>query len=115
MKDFKAIFALCGMDEKNFSTYFKAFGDSTRQKILAHLSRGERTVSEIVAAVGFSQPTISRHLSILKSAGIVIDERRGKNVLYALNKELIRRCCMGFCSCLDIDHLTGGKKSAKNR
>ncbi|MBE9485723.1 MAG: winged helix-turn-helix transcriptional regulator [Chloroflexi bacterium] len=63
------------MDEKTYSKYFKAFGDPTRLRILALLSAKEPTVNEIVGAVALSQPTVSRHLALLREAGVVIDRR----------------------------------------
>ncbi len=90
------------MDERLFSKYFKAFGDQTRLKILALLSSGEMTVGEIVTEIGLSQPTISRHLAILREAEVVVDRREGQQVFYNLNKNSVRNCCSGFCDCLEI-------------
>lgn len=90
------------MNEKAYSKYFKAFGDPTRLRILALLAGGELTVNKIVKAVGLSQPTISRHLSILREAEIVVDRRDGQQVFYSLNKVSVESCCSGFCDCLSI-------------
>ena len=46
---------------------------------------GTRTVGEIVGNFNLSQPTISRHLSVLKEADLVVDQRQGQNVIYRLN------------------------------
>jgi DNA-binding transcriptional ArsR family regulator len=89
-------------DQKAYSKYFKAFGDPTRLRILGYISGGEMTVNEIVKAVGLSQPTVSRHLSILKEAEVVIDRRDGQRVYYSLNKDAVEECCTGFCDCLMI-------------
>ncbi|MCP4631379.1 MAG: winged helix-turn-helix transcriptional regulator [candidate division Zixibacteria bacterium] len=113
-EDFKKIFIACGIDQKKFSKFFKAFGDPTRQKILAFLSISDRTVTEIVDAIGYSQPTISRHLSVLKNADIVADRREGRSIYYSLNKDIIRQCCVGFCDCLNVDAKpVRGKKKKK--
>jgi DNA-binding transcriptional ArsR family regulator len=88
--------------EKNFSKYFKAIGDPTRLRILTLLSSKEMTVNEITAAIGLSQPTISRHLGILREADIVADRREGQNVYYRLDKIQVQDCCVGFCDCLQI-------------
>ncbi len=93
---------VCVMDEKAFSKYFKAFGDQTRLRIIGLLSAREMTVNEIVKAIGLSQPTISRHLSILREAEIAIDRREGQQVYYSLNKNVVKTCCEGFCDCLSI-------------
>ena len=93
---------VCVMDEKAFSKYFKAFGDQTRLRIIGLLSAKEMTVNEIVKAIGLSQPTISRHLSILREAELAIDRREGQQVYYSLNKDVVKTCCEGFCDCLSI-------------
>jgi len=88
------------MDEKTFSKYFKAFGDMSRLKILNLLRSKALTVNEIVGKVGLSQPTVSRHLSILRDAEVVIDRREGQQVFYSLNLDRVENCCQDFCDCL---------------
>jgi DNA-binding transcriptional ArsR family regulator len=90
------------MNAKSFSKYFKAFGDPTRLQIIMLLSNCELTVNEIVEKVELSQPTVSRHLAILRQANVVHDRREAQQVFYSLNKESIEDCCSGFCCCLAI-------------
>lgn len=90
------------MNEKRFSKYFKAVGDPSRLRILMLLSSKEMTVNEIAKSVALSQPTVSRHLGILRDAEIVHDRREGQNVYYSLNKITVENCCDGFCDCLAI-------------
>jgi ArsR family transcriptional regulator len=59
-------------------------GDPTRLKILELLSEGERTVGELIEAVGQPQPRVSTHLACLRHCGFVAGERRGKEVFYRL-------------------------------
>jgi DNA-binding transcriptional ArsR family regulator len=56
---------------QNLDRVFAALADPTRRAILARLADGEATVNELVAPFGFSQPTISKHLKVLESAGLV--------------------------------------------
>jgi DNA-binding transcriptional ArsR family regulator len=91
------------MDEKAFSKYFKAFGDRTRLRILKLLSNKEMTVNEIVDAIGLSQSTVSRHLSVLREAGIAVDRRDGQKVYYSLKKQAVENCCSCFCDRLEIE------------
>ena len=56
---------------QNLDLVFAALSDPTRRAILARLADGEATVNELVAPFGFSQPTISKHLKVLESAGLV--------------------------------------------
>jgi DNA-binding transcriptional ArsR family regulator len=69
--------------------FFKSLSDETRRSILMLLRSGEHTVSEIVAQFHLSQPTISRHLAVLKEAELVDDQRRGQHVLYSLNPDAL--------------------------
>jgi DNA-binding transcriptional ArsR family regulator len=93
---------LVRIDEKTYTRYFKAFGDPSRLRIVVLLSSGEMTVNDIVEKVGLSQPTVSRHLGILRDSDIVIDRREGQKVYYSLNKNSVQNCCSGFCECLAI-------------
>ena len=74
--------------------FAKALADETRQKIMGICCCKQLSVSEIVEALEVTQPTVSHHLAILKRAGLVSTERRGKEVLYTLNQEeLADACC----------------------
>ena len=63
---------------------FKALADSTRRRILRLLDRRSRTVNEVVRHFHLTQPSISRHLAILRNVGLVRDERRGRHIVYRL-------------------------------
>ena len=76
---------------------FKALGHPTRLFMVEELSRGERCVSELVEMVGADGSTISRHLTVLKNAGIVGSERRGAQIFYRLKVP----CTVNFFSCVD--------------
>jgi ArsR family transcriptional regulator, arsenate/arsenite/antimonite-responsive transcriptional repressor len=61
----------------------KAAGDPTRTRILRLLEKGELCVCQVQAVLGLAPSTISKHLSILKTAGLVDDRRDGKWIYYA--------------------------------
>lgn len=63
---------------------FKALGHPSRLLMAEALTRGPLCVCELQQLVGGDMSTISRHLTVLKSAGIVADEKRGLNVYYSL-------------------------------
>ncbi len=65
----------------------KGIGSVPRYRILQALMKGRKTVNELVQIVKLSQPAVSQHLKTLKSCALVIDERRGKEVSYAINTE----------------------------
>ena len=62
----------------------QAMGQPTRLKILALLGQGERCVCDLQAALGELQPTVSRHLAILRRAGVVRARRSRNRVVYGL-------------------------------
>ena len=68
---------------------FDALVDATRRRILALLvHQGELCVCELTAALDDSQPKVSRHLAVLKDAGIVIPRREGTWIFYRLADSL---------------------------
>jgi DNA-binding transcriptional ArsR family regulator len=64
---------------------FDALGDPNRRAIVELLGSGGRTVREIADALPISRPAVSRHLRLLKNAGLVIDEPRGTRRIYQLH------------------------------
>jgi len=66
------------------SEIFKALGHPTRLQIVEKLADGEQCVCHLLEMFDVEMSTLSRHLSVLKNAGIVFDERRGKNIFYGL-------------------------------
>ena len=69
---------------------FKALSDPTRREILRLLGERELTVGEIVERFAISQPAISRHLAVLRAAGLVSALRQGQNVLYSLDTTVVQ-------------------------
>lgn len=63
---------------------FRALGDETRLRIVALLSHGELCVCHVERALGIGQPNVSRHLGILRAAGVVEPRRDGTWVYYKL-------------------------------
>ena len=68
---------------------FKALSDLTRQEILNLLKEGPLTAGEIARHFQVSGATISHHLSILKEAGLVLNDRQGKYIYYELNMSVV--------------------------
>lgn len=75
---------------------FEALASRPRRQILAYLSAGELTTSELAERFGMSAPTISRHLSLLETAGLVARERRGQHVFYRLCGDNLVNTITGF-------------------
>ena len=68
---------------------FKALADPTRRAILRLLGKRSRSVNEIVEAFALSQPAISRHLAVLRAAGLVSATRDGQSIVYALDTTMM--------------------------
>lgn len=69
---------------------YKALAEVNRRKIIFWLGRGELNVSQIVDKLELSQATVSTHLMILRKAGLVNFEIRGKQRIYRLNYEIMK-------------------------
>lgn len=90
-----------------FQESFKALSDSTRREILNLLKGGALTAGDIGSHFEMTGATISHHLSILKEAGLISDERRGKYIYYELNMSVLDEL-MGW-----IVQLRGGVEDEK--
>ena len=73
--------------------FAKAIADDTRQRIMSECCCCWLSVNEIVEKIGFSQPTISHHLAILRDANLVNIREEGKQTFYTLNQDRIAVCC----------------------
>ena len=75
----------------------KALGHPSRLMIVDALQEGERCVCELTELVGADQSTVSRHLAVLKSAGLVDTRKEGPMIFYRLRVQ----CLEGFFSCIE--------------
>jgi DNA-binding transcriptional ArsR family regulator len=83
--------------------FFKALGDRTRLGILEALkSRGSMSVGEICEATGAEQSTVSHHLACLRTCGLVRARKEGKQVIYSINGDFVRKILE-----LSEDHVRG--------
>ncbi len=92
-----------------FQQTFKALSDPTRREILQLLRAGPLTAGEIAAHFASSGATVSHHLSILRDAGLVLDERCGKYISYELNTSVVDEL-LGW-----LYSLKGGENDEKNQ
>ena len=75
---------------------FKAMAHPVRLKIVLRLAEGECCVCELVEQSGIGFSAVSRHLSVMKAAGLLSDEKRGQKVFY----RLLIPCVTSFTKCL---------------
>ena len=69
---------------------FNAVGEARRREILSYLALGERTVGDIVKTLSIEQPSVSKHLRILRDASLVHVRRDGRRMFYRTNADAIR-------------------------
>ena len=79
------------------AAYFQALAEPTRLRILNELRDGERNVSDLANAIGFSVANMSRHLSFLTQRGLVGRETRGTAVYYRIADPAVYRLCDLVC------------------
>ncbi|SHK21411.1 autorepressor SdpR family transcription factor [Alicyclobacillus tolerans] len=82
---------------------FKAMSDGTRRKIIELLKEGPKTAGEIANHFSHAQPTISRHLNVLKNANLVVDQREGTYIIYRLNTTILQEWLAWL-----LEHFGGG-------
>ena len=72
-----------------FQDTFKALSDPTRRRILDILKTGARTAGDIADQFEMTNATVSHHLSVLKEAGLIDQDKRGKYIYYELNMSVL--------------------------
>jgi len=75
----------------------KALAHPSRLMIVDALSEGEKCVNDLTEIVGSDMSTVSKHLTLMKSAGLVVDRKQGLQVIYRLRVP----CILNFFGCVD--------------
>ena len=91
------------------SKIIKALAHPSRLFIVDELSRGRRCVNELTELVDADISTVSKHLSVLKSAGLVRDDKEGARVYYSLRVP----CVLNFFSCVESVMAENAKEQAE--
>ena len=94
---------------------FRAFADQTRRDILTLLRSGPQTSGQIADRFDSSWPTISRHLSVLANAGLVVSIRRGAEVYYELNTSVLQDVVQHMMEWIEPTLPKGGTRASKRR
>ena len=76
---------------KNLNRTFAALADPTRRRILAHLARGDRRVTDLARPYPMSLPAVSKHLRVLEKAGLIRRRRYGRTHQVNLEAEPLKR------------------------
>ena len=87
----------CDTYYKTRAAIIKAMAHPTRLKIIDTLAEGEMCVGDLQSTVGGDMSTVSKHLTVMKNAGLVVDRKHGLQVFYSLRVP----CIMGFFGCIE--------------
>jgi DNA-binding transcriptional ArsR family regulator len=80
------------------ASVFRALADPTRRQILQDLRAGELSAGDIASRFPIKGPSVSRHLSVLKGAGLITERRDANRILYSLVEDRLALCVGGFLS-----------------
>jgi DNA-binding transcriptional ArsR family regulator len=94
---------------------FRALSDPTRRQILQELKGGERAAGDISAQFPISGPSISRHLAILKSAGLIAERRDANRILYRLEPERLAHAVGDFLSAVCPTQVLHRRRSTRRK
>jgi len=86
------------MADDEAASVFKALADPTRRQILHDLRDGELSAGEIASRFPIKGPSVSRHLAILKAAGLVDERRDANRIMYSLVQDRLALCVGEFLS-----------------
>jgi DNA-binding transcriptional ArsR family regulator len=92
---------------------FRALADPTRRQILQYLKDGELAAGEIVERLPISGPSVSRHLAILKGAGLVNERRSANRILYTLDADRLALTVSDFISAVCPAQIRLRRRSAR--
>lgn len=87
------------------ASVFRALADPTRRQILQDLRAGELAAGDIAARFPIKGPSVSRHLAILRAAGLVTERRDANRILYTLAEDRLALCVGGFLSAVCPDQV----------
>jgi DNA-binding transcriptional ArsR family regulator len=88
----------CDMTFDDAALVFRALADPTRRQILQDLRNGELSAGEIGSRFPITGPSVSRHLSVLKGAGLVRERREANRIMYSLVADRLAVCLGSFLS-----------------
>jgi len=89
---------------RDIAAVFAALGDEHRQRILLTFEPGERlNVTQIAEASTLARPTVSHHLKVLREAGVLLTEKKGKEVFYWIDKPFLQQSLGAVTTYIDTE------------
>ena len=82
---------------------FKALSDPTRRQVLQLLRQGPRSAGQLSEHFPVSKPTMSAHFAVLREAGLVESEKRGKTMMYRLRMSVLEEALMDFSNLFGLN------------
>lgn len=95
------------------ASVFRALADPTRRQILQDLRAGELSAGDIAGRFRISAPSISRHLGVLKGAGLVRERREANRIYYSLVEDRLAHCVGGFLSAVCPEQVVLRRRRAR--
>lgn len=95
------------------ASVFRALADPTRRQILQNLQAGELSAGDIAGRFRISAPSISRHLGVLKGAGLVRERREANRIYYSLVEDRLALCVGGFLSAVCPEQVVLRRRRAR--
>lgn len=92
---------------------FKALSDDTRRRVLELLRKGPMTAGDLADQFSVTKPTMSAHFAVLREAGLVVSEKQGKSVVYALQLSVLEDALLGFAQAFGWKWDEGAAKKSK--
>lgn len=92
---------------------FRVLGEPLRIRILQEMVGGEKTVGELVAAVGSTQPNVSKHLRVLQESGIVGRRQEGNSVYCFIDDPTVFDLCNAVCDSLETHFSDAARLAAE--
>ena len=82
---------------------FAMLSTPIRLRIISAVCHGEKNVSELLAEIDTTQPNMSQHLGLLYRSGVLSKSRKGTQIYYRLNSELVATLCRSACTQMAIE------------
>jgi DNA-binding transcriptional ArsR family regulator len=96
------------------SGVFRALADPTRRQILQDLRDSELSAGDIASRFTISAPSISRHLTVLKSAGLIAERREANRIFYSLIEDRLALCVGQFLSTVCPEQMVLRRRTRHN-
>jgi len=96
------------------SSVFKALSDPTRRRVLELLKAHPMSAGDLADQFAVSKPTMSAHFAVLREAGLIVAEKRGKSMIYTLQMSVLEEALLKFAQAFGLKLSTSKSVRAKD-